>query len=542
MSKSVKDLNKFLSKNWVLGLGGTLILVTSLGLAWFSSGFQTSQGWGSFLAVLALGGGLLFGGWRVLQCESPPGWLGGLLLGAAFLRLAAGVFWVVALPAYGHDSPAEQGGYVMADAYDRDQTAWELAYSEKPLTRAFQGGFRKADQYGGMLFLSAALYRYLGGETHQPLLMVVVTAAFSALAVPLTWAFTRRAWGDTVARMAAWGLALYPEAVLLGSSQMREAFTMTLAIAAFYGLVRYGQDRSWGSLGWVLGALILGLPFSPPVTALLVVMLGLAALFTGGLLRGGILRQRRLWLALGGLVLLVTVGIWYTWGHFSPEGVTNPLALVNWWVKRSAYWQAHLSERASGWMQKIFDSTPEGVHLPLLLAYGVVQPFLPAALVAISGAPIWRWIAIWRAVGWTLLLPFLLYAPLRSLRDNIGRGAVFSMRGLSLVVWLGILIASYRGGGDMWDNPRYRVVFASLQIALAAWAWSGQRRFADAWLRRALVGVTLVIAWFIPWYLRRYTPLNWPVVDFFKTLGLGIASSILYLIWDWSRIGVKPDE
>ncbi len=96
-----------------------------------------------------------------------------------------------------------------------------------------------------------------------------------------------------------------------------------------------------------------------------------------------------------------------------------------------------------------------------------------------------------------------------------------------------ILTASYRGGGDLWDNPRYRVAFASLQVALVAWAWTEQRRAADPWLRRALVSVALILAWFVPWYLQRYLQL--PVGDLFKTFGLGIASAVLYILWDWAR-------
>ena len=107
--------------------------------------------------------------------------------------------------------------------------------------------------------------------------------------------------------------------------------------------------------------------------------------------------------------------------------------------------------------------------------------------------------------------------------------------GLSLVVWLGILIASYRGGGDQWDNPRYRAAFASLQIALLAWVWAAQRRRPDPWLGRALVASGLMIAWFVPWYLRRYLYLPWPVVDLFKTTGLGVASTLLYFIWVQAR-------
>jgi hypothetical protein len=94
----------------------------------------------------------------------------------------------------------------MADASDRDQTAWQLASSEKPLFRAFQGGFRRVDQYGGLLYMSALTYRYLGGETHQPLVMVVITASFSALGVLFLWAFAKRAWDERIATLAAWYL------------------------------------------------------------------------------------------------------------------------------------------------------------------------------------------------------------------------------------------------------------------------------------------------------------------------------------------------
>jgi hypothetical protein len=48
-----------------------------------------------------------------------------------------------------------------------------------------------------------------------------------------------------------------------------------------------------------------------------------------------------------------------------------------------------------------------------------------------------------------------------------------------------------------------------------------------------------MLAWFLPWYIRRYTPLEWPVVDLFKTIGLGLASAALLMFWDWVR-GQSP--
>ena len=100
--------------------------------------------------------------------------------------------------------------------------------------------------------------------------------------------------------------------------------------------------------------------------------------------------------------------------------------------------------------------------------------------------PVWYGIAVWRALGWTLLLPLLVYAPLKAFRKD-GNGLA---RGLSLVVWIVILLASFRAGGDEWDNVRYRSAFAGLQVALGAWVIAGPRRAPDAWLRRRMPAVS----------------------------------------------------
>lgn len=513
---------------------GLELISFSLALAWVAAGFQGLESVFSFLLVSLLAAALLAGGWLLVRKETPPRWMLWLLIGAALLRLAAGIVWSVVLPVAGYNSPPEQRGYVMSDAYDRDRTAWELARSDKPLLKAFQGAYRKADQYGGMLFLSAAVYRYLGGKEHYPLLMVVLTASFSSLAVLFAWGFARRLWGEAAALLAAWTLALYPEAVLLGSSQMREAFTITLAIAASYGLVRYAQERAWVGLALSIVSLALCVPLSPPTAALLLIVLIIQAAGMGrGLLPESLRAQRWFWPAIVGMVVLVALGLWLALSQFAPKEITSPLGVVAYWVRKSADWNAYLSERASGWMQKIFDSTQEWTHAPMLVLYGIVQPFLPAALIDDSGALIWRLIAVWRAVGWALLLPLLAYAPLRALRKG------WPERALSLAVWLVILAASFRSGGDAWDNPRYRLTFAGIQIALAAWVWTEQRRAPDPWLRRVLVGAGLALLWFVPWYLRRYTHFTWPVVDIFKTLGLGVASIVLYWIGDLAREAAK---
>jgi hypothetical protein len=516
-------------RNVLFGISGVLfLLVLSQIISWVSSGFQGLGGWQSFLAAVLAGAALLWGGWHTLKSDrnlSLPRWLAWLLMGAALLRLAAGIFWVIALPRWGYGTPVEQAGYVMSDAYARDTAAWQLAQTDQPLWQAFAGK-RSSDQYGGMLYLSAWVYRYWGGETHQPLLIVVLTAAFSALTVLFAWALARRLWSERAAQIAAWIIALYPEAVLLGSSQMREAFTMTLTAVAFYGLIRYQQERTLPGLAWLIAALLLGLPFSPPFVIVLLGMLMLSALAFG---RWQVFRQRWLWVSLAGLAVLAGVGVWLAWGRIAPEGITNPIQLIGWWLKHSVSWQAYFAKTSSTFIRKMFKQTPAWTHLLILTGYGLMQPFLPAALVE-RGAFLWRGIAIWRALGWTLLLPFLIFALWRAWSREHRRTLA---SGLSLAAWLGILLPAVRSGGDQWDNPRYRVAFIGLQAALAAWVWSENRQKPDAWLRRAIIGLILLLAWFLPWYLYRYSGFPWPVTDIFKNVGLGIASAILYALWDW---------
>jgi len=502
------------------------LILLSLGLAWVSSGFESLQGWVSFFVVSLLGAGLIWGGLLAAQKESVPPWLIWLLLGAVALRIALGVFWFIALPLWGYNTDAEASGYVMSDAFQRDTVAWELAQSGRPLSDAF-GAYPAVDQYGGMLFFSAAIYRFLGGEAHHPLMLVILTAVASSLAVLFTWAFVRRLWGDRAAKVAVWFFAFYPDAALLGSSQMREALTMTLAASAVYGLVLTLQERTWRGGFWLIGALLLSIPLSPAFTMLLVFVLFMSGVF---MLNQRWLRDWRLWTTAGALLIIGLAGLWFFGAQLSQGNMSNPIVVLQYWIERTGIWQTILSHQASGWIYKLFKNTPAELFKWIVLVYGSVQPFLPAALIA-SGNWLWRIVAIWRALGWTLLLPILLYAPIRSMR----KPRQWLILGVSFAVWVVIFAASFRSGGDQWDNPRYRAAFACLQIALAAWVWVDRQRSADPWLRRILVSAGLVILWFLPWYLHRYTAFTWPVLDVFKVFGLGLSSSVLYLMWDWVR-------
>lgn len=519
------------------------LLGLSFFLAWTSSGFDNVENFPAFLGFSLVASAIIGLGWFLVSRKVVlPGWLLTLVIGSALLRLGIGVVWYTILPQAGYDSPSERKGYVMSDAHKRDRAAWELSQSNQSLLNAY-GKYRKADQYGGLLFLSASLYRGIGGSTHTPLGMVEITAAFSALAVLFAWAFVKEAWSqeshnEQIARLAAWGLAIYPEAVLLGSTQMREPFLITLVMAAFYGLAVYRRQHTWVGPAWILGSLFLTLFFSPPIAGLTLVCLLVVSLVWGGFFQNSFKQKKWFWIALALTALVILIGSYFALERLTQRDFNNPLELLNWWFQRSAEFQAHLTKRSSGWVQRIFRSTPDWTHTPLLLAYGSVQPFLPAALGDLSGVLIWRLISIVRAVGWTILWPLLLYAPFRAFALQKGLKTEPGdrlARALSLVIWSVILIAAFRAGADLWDNVRYRATFAGLQIILASWAWVRYRTSPDPWLRRALILVLSILVWFMPWYIDRYTEFEWLVFDPFVTLGLGIVTAILIISLDTIR-------
>ncbi len=491
------------------------VILLPLALAWVSTGAITLSVFLSFVALFVMAIALFWLCFLILDPDNPPRWILLLTLGAILFRLSLGVTWYTALPVAGYDTEVQQSGYVMEDAFNRDAAAWDLAKSDQSLLFAFQG-FSSTDQYGGLLFLSAAIYRYLAADIHLPLLIVLLSATVSGLAVLFTWACAQRIWGKRIASIAAWGVALYPEAALLGSSQMREAFTVFLVPLALYGLLRWREKRKLANIILLAAPIALSVPITWAFTPSLILILVLVYL---ALSEWKILRSWKSWAVIAVILVLVVIALNF---------VVNVQDL---WLVQSAKWQTYISANASGWIARQFDRLPIYGQIPFLVIYGVFRPILPAALVD-TGPTIWAAIGIWRAMGWTLLLAMLVYASYLAFKYK----EWLRVPGALLISsWIVTIAASYRGGGDLWDSPRYRSAFAAIQVLLASWAWVRYQETKDPWLRRAVVGIALMVVWFIPWYLRRYTAFDWPIVELYQVIGLGIVSAVLFVFWDWLR-------
>jgi len=178
------------------------------------------------------------------------------------------------------------------------------------------------------------------------------------------------------------------------------------------------------------------------------------------------------------------------------------LSVVNDWLKLAVKWNAYQIERESGWIQKLFDEMPEWMRLPFVAVYGILQPVLPAALVAPT-KPIWKVAYILRSAGWHILLPALIM----SFGAAAGQGSTKKrnlLLWLSLLAWTWILLAALRGGGDQWDNPRYRTILFMWEAILAGTVWVWWRETRNRWVARVVWCEVAFVVVFTQWYASRY--------------------------------------
>ena len=443
-------------------------------------------GWWVASFLLALCFFVLLAAWRWAGGRRSLAWMIAL---AFLLRLGIGISLSQMLPVWGYaDEQVQQAGYLFKDAYERDLRAWDLAQSDSPLWASFRDEFA-TDQYGGLLALSAGVYRILSPEAQRPYLILILGAFVAALGLPFFYRAVRLRWPARVAAIAAWIYVLYPDAIFFGSSQMREPFLVGLSAVAFWSVLTLKLRRpvTWLAL---LGSLLAMALFSSRVAAAAGAFLGL--LF---LLEYVTSRPERVWRVLGGigLGLGVLVLIGFSWD----------------WFRSSTAWDIKVTEGDSGMVSYAIDKasarigiSSEYLRYPFITAYGLARPVLPAA-VAQTSIPLWRTVGIIRSVGWYALAPFLLYALFTVWREPDPQRRWRAIW-LALTVMLWLIVASARGGGDATDNPRYRSLFVIWLALLAAWAVDWALAHHDAWLWRWLAVEVIFLGFFTSWYLSRY--------------------------------------
>ncbi|MCX6071637.1 MAG: glycosyltransferase family 39 protein [Chloroflexi bacterium] len=496
-------------RHWWLALAGAVIVASGMMLV--DPRGDAVRAWLAYGVVAAACAGLLIAALRTVGREAPAGVLAAVLI-ALVLRLIVGAVLLRVLPVYGYETDPQKAGYVYWDSYKRDTDAWNISRMDEPLA-GLAAARTTSDQYLGLVTFSAGLYRMLSPDAHRPLLIVELAALASALGVLFAWAFGRSTFGDRVGVLAAWGMALYPESVLLGSSQMREPFLIGLYAAGFFGYALERQGRRRSGLAWMAAAVVLALPLSPPsALALLLALLG-AWLWEGRS------RLKGRWLALaaaGSLVLVALFLMARAWSSIGDLGTLGVDAIARWWTQATDTWRTSLLIEGSpiiGFFLKMF---PAWAQMPLITGYGLLLPLLPAALADVSN-PVWWTIAVFRALGWTALIPFLIASLVLVLQQRKWRELQVY---LLAIITASALLAAMRASSLQWDNPRYRAILLFAQVTLAAWAWEESRQRHSAWLWRiALIEAVdlLLILW---WYAGRYWGM--PQIGLSRTL-IGLA-------------------
>ena len=510
-----------LNPTWRIKVGALSVAVAlaGLALALVDGGSSWWAGWASYSLLLGVAAIVFVGTSHAIKAS--PASL--KIAGAAFLlRLAAGLALILLLPTAGHQtSEVSLAGYVFKDAYIRDMQAWRLASTSQPLFSAFSGEY-SGDQYGSLLVTSAAIYRYISPDAHRPLLIVILTAMASAVGVLFLWKAANDWLNEKVATLAAFIFALYPESVLLGSSQMREAIIISGTALAFYGFLQVIRDKHTG-WAWLGVSFLLLLFFHPPTALTTFIVIAGLWVFERN--------QRLSWRQVGpfaAILLLALLVVFSVWSNLPSLEGTNPLTFFFTWLGNNFNFQAHQLERSSGWIQKLSRQVLDQWWPFVVVSYGVTRPVLPAAI--FDPAP-WIWVVVnvLRAAGWYALAPLLVYGAWSGFNART-EGRRSQIIWLHVVVWAWIIISSANAGGDQWDNPRYRAIFLTWQALVGAWSFWWAIQHKDVWLKRLLLAEGIFLLVLSQWYVSRIFRIGEVLNIWLVILSAVVLSAIVFTI------------
>lgn len=465
---------------WVNDLLYAFLSATAIAtlMAAFSKGnFWT--GWLAFEFIALPGVYLLIQLWRKLGCSRN---LAALMLVTLGIRMAVGIFIFATLPTLGYsDNPMNQAGFVYSDAYNRDSAALALAQSDQPLYSAFTHP-DISDQYGGLLFLNSLLYRTLSPDASRPLLLALLSMIIMTAGVAFLWSAVQKRWPARVALYAGWVLALFPDSVLLGSSQMREPIIIGLGCLAFWAMLGWKEKPMRAGVLSLLSIVLIGVFSLPAGGIYAVILLGLFLL--EWTMEQKVFSRRYFGYILLALLAIVTV-------------------VAGWfWLRETLYYDAFITRTSSGWITKLIKGYGKKWTIPFTTIYGLTQPLLPAAIFDPS-RPIWTSIAIYRSLGWWCILPYFLYG-LTSTWMAPKKKSTVLFHTLALIFAAWVLVSSMRAGGDLWDNPRYRYMLLPFMSLIIAWACVRFSETRSPWFWRWLAVEVVFLLFFGNFYLNRF--------------------------------------
>jgi hypothetical protein len=436
------------------------------------------------------------------------------------LRLGFLILVPILILLWGYPSNRNLKGLVEQDAVNAVDTAWNTAQSGNTLPAAFQRG--PGDNTGGITMMGTAVFRLLSPTMKRTLLLGLIAAAVTSLTVIVVYRLGRGLFSPGVGKAAALIAAIYPEAVMIGSSHQQMGYITLIfsaALLAIAGLIRKAEPLSGDA----------GLPIRRDAGILLVTAVILGFLVSSqfaflGVLCGVVFAlwlsdpKKRLgriaWIGAGVVVVALIILRILGWRDLIP---------VKWDFLYSQYrylysmaWDEFDKMVQAGGgdlFQNVLATMEKGPAFLLAAFYGLIRPSLPAAIgyhnTSAQGGFFWQLLNIYRGLGWYLILPLLVYGTIKSLRGLLARKpeTVFM-----LLFWLVAFIGAYRAFGDEWDNPRYRLFILGPMVLLAAWAWMTQREQKDPWFLRIVIPFSAATVSLTVWYLLRdYANVSFPV-------------------------------
>ncbi len=407
---------------------------------------------------------------------------------ALFLRLGLGLVTTEHLLDWGYDQEPYQSGYLFKDAYSRDFQAWDLASSNQPLAAAFSNDFF-TDQYGGLLALSSLIYRLFTPNAHFQINIIFFVAIVNVLGIIFLAFGLKEKYKEmtpsTTSKIIILIFAFYPDAILFSASQMREPLLLGISACLFW-IIHKQEINIQRRLALFASVSILLLLISLKIGIFIIFSFFIWIFIQPYSKQIKIIHSK---LILIPIVLFVMIGLFFSYN----------------WIVEAGKWDAILLEQSSGFVQYIVSIIGERYRLLFASLYGLFQPVLPAALVEPSKF-FWRVLNSLRALGWYILMPVIVYGLVYIFREKQKEKKLEYLFIWALSVFW-IFLSSIRAGGDMWDNPRYRLSFLLFVAYLVGVALYNGWKTKDHWLTRIFIAELVFVLFFLQWYISRYTGL-----------------------------------